>query len=156
MSCEISHSVAVVIYDSNFRVLLQKRDLNEDIYFSNFFGLFGGLCEHEEKPLSAAVREIEEEISLTLMPDYFMHVDFDCESLGFSKRKRTYFTAQISDSQKDAIVLLEGDSYAFHELTDLPSVDKLVPMDLSCLLLFMHRFKLETKLVPRKLDIAVV
>ena len=147
----LTESVGVVIFDSDFRILLQKRDLKNEIYFSGFFGLFGGLCNDGEKPFDAAVREVDEEISLILKPKYLMDVAFVCEELGFSYRKRTYYIAKISNNQKQKIVLKEGESYAFYDFNNLPSIETIVPFDLSCLLFFMHKFKLKNKLVPCKL-----
>jgi|SanBayMetagenome_1026888.scaffolds.fasta_scaffold38014_2 8-oxo-dGTP diphosphatase len=44
------------------RLLLQLRDNKPDIYYPNYWGLFGGAVDPGETPLEAIKRELEEEI----------------------------------------------------------------------------------------------
>ena len=56
-------SSAAIIYH-NGKYLLQKRDKNKNIFFPNFWGLFGGLNLRNEKPVNALRRELKEELNL--------------------------------------------------------------------------------------------
>ena len=50
----------------NKRYLLQLRDNKKNIYFPNFWGLFGGRVDIGETNINALRREIKEEINLVV------------------------------------------------------------------------------------------
>ncbi len=58
-------AVAVLLVDPSGRILLQERDENA-LVSPNQWGLVGGVQEVDEDPLTAAVRELNEETGLTL------------------------------------------------------------------------------------------
>ena len=56
-------SVKAVLKFKN-KYLLQLRDKNKDIYFSNFWGFFGGKVDKNENFRTAIKRELKEEINI--------------------------------------------------------------------------------------------
>lgn len=63
-----SHIVAVVLTTSDGTLILQHRDSNHQgaAHLRDKVGFFGGHCEGHEDPIDAAIREIDEELELTL------------------------------------------------------------------------------------------
>jgi 8-oxo-dGTP pyrophosphatase MutT (NUDIX family) len=63
-----SHIVAVVLTTSDGTLILQHRDGNHQgaAHLRDKVGFFGGHCEGREDPIDAAIREIDEELELTL------------------------------------------------------------------------------------------
>lgn len=57
-----SKEVVVILPYVNNKVLLQLRDIKEDISFPGCWGFFGGSIDDGERPESAAKRELFEEI----------------------------------------------------------------------------------------------
>ena len=52
----------IIVNENNY--LLQLRDDKRDIYFPNFWGIFGGRVENNESYKKAIEREISEETNL--------------------------------------------------------------------------------------------
>jgi len=63
-----THVVAVVLTTSDGALILQHRDDNHQgaAHLRDKVGFFGGHCEDHEDPVDAAIREIDEELELTL------------------------------------------------------------------------------------------
>lgn len=60
-----SKEVVVIIPYVNGKVLMQLRDMKEDINFPGCWGFFGGSIDEGETPEEAFVRELQEEIGYT-------------------------------------------------------------------------------------------
>jgi len=88
---------AHVILESPGGVALQLRD---DI---DLWGIFGGLVENGEDPKQAAVREIEEELTIELDPDRLSLL-----KVFEGSRYRSYLFHYSVDKELDAAVLTEG------------------------------------------------
>lgn len=65
---------AVFVEDELGRVALQLRDDIPTIRFPNHWSLWGGKVEQDETPLAAAVRELGEELTLTVQEDALTRV----------------------------------------------------------------------------------
>jgi 8-oxo-dGTP pyrophosphatase MutT (NUDIX family) len=72
--------VNVILEDAQGRTALQLRDDLPGVSFGGLWGLFGGWVEAGEEPLQTAIREIREELSITLVESrltfvgvYLMH-----------------------------------------------------------------------------------
>ena len=63
---KFEHASAAIIFNKKKEFLLQLRDDNEDIFYPNFWGLFGGAACHNESLSNTIIREIYEEISLEI------------------------------------------------------------------------------------------
>ena len=59
------NAVAGIIIVNN-KFLLQLRDNKNNIFFPNFWGLFGGAINESEKYLDGLNREIQEELNLNI------------------------------------------------------------------------------------------
>lgn len=67
--------VVVLPFISN-KVLMQLRDIKWEIAYPGHWGFLGGAIDHNETPLEAALREIEEEINIKPSQLCFHGTDF--------------------------------------------------------------------------------
>ena len=58
---------AGVILQLDKKIILQLRDNKKGLVYPDMWGVFGGQVEEEECPSQTAVREIEEELNITLI-----------------------------------------------------------------------------------------
>ena len=110
---------AVLIYDG--RYVLQHRDDRPGIAAAGMWALFGGRAEPGEDPLSAVVREVREELDLTLSSPSLLWTFYHDSALGH----RTLFCIYEEDvtAQWGSHRLLEGqavDCFAMDEIHRLP------------------------------------
>ena len=63
------NAAIVILEDADGRIAMQHRDDKSGLFGRNQWGLFGGGLEAGETPSEAAVREIGEELCITLRPD---------------------------------------------------------------------------------------
>lgn len=132
-------SVGVLIYDEDKRLLLQKRDQKNSIYFPGLWGVFGGACEPGESSKDAAIRETSEELTVNISEaNLFMRMQIDCEELGTTPRERIFFSTFFSKYQIENISLQEGSGYKFFKVQELPPVSQIVPFDLAAVTMFSH------------------
>lgn len=97
----------VILEDSGGRIALQLRDDIATIAHPNHWALFGGKIEEGERPLCAAVREIEEELTITLnssklVPLRVFHIE--------PGKEHHLFHYSVAD-ELDSAVLREGQLY---------------------------------------------
>ena len=102
---------AIIIVDGNY--LLQLRDKSPEIYFPNYWGLFGGAIEVGESERVALRREIMEELGLEvcLKKNCLMSFDFDLRMMQFSKIKRSFYEVELNKNAVEKIKLGEGQKY---------------------------------------------
>ena len=62
------HLVLVILEKTDQHIALQLRDNITNITHPDHWALFGGHMETGEQPLEAALREVAEELSITLIP----------------------------------------------------------------------------------------
>lgn len=62
----INHAVKAIVIDEEGRFLLQKRDISAGLAFGGCWNFFGGLTDTDEDPRDALIRELEEELSITI------------------------------------------------------------------------------------------
>jgi 8-oxo-dGTP pyrophosphatase MutT (NUDIX family) len=132
-------SVGAIIYDSKGKLLLQKRDLKKTIYFPGLWGVFGGACEKNESPSETIVREIYEELQISIAPPkLFITMEINSVDLGSEQRKRYFYEINFCEEIKHNIALQEGAGYAFFNPKELPKATKMVPFDLAAVTMFVH------------------
>lgn len=142
-----SLSVGAIIYDSKGKLLLQKRDLKKSIYFPGLWGVFGGACEKNESPSETIIREIYEELQVSIAPPkLFITMEIHSLDLGSERRKRQFYEINFCEKMKRSIVLHEGAGYAFFNPKELPKVTEFVPFDLAAVTMFVH-----SRLSPRQI-----
>ncbi|MFN8286746.1 MAG: NUDIX domain-containing protein [Chitinophagales bacterium] len=80
-----------LLFDSNGKLLIYLRDDKPEIAFANHWDLFGGIIEEGEKPEEALVREVQEELGVTLT-DYRKFSEYDSDDrIGKPNRKYVYY-----------------------------------------------------------------
>ena len=132
-------SVGAIIYDSKGKLLLQKRDLKKSIYFPGLWGVFGGACDKNENPSEAIIREIYEELKVSIAPPkLFITMESHSLDLGSEQRKRHFYEINFCDEMKCNIALQEGAGFGFFNPQELPKVTEIVPFDLAAVTMFAH------------------
>lgn len=118
---------AIIIFYKK-KVLLQKRDKKNNIFYPNFWGLFGGAKNFNETYKSAAIREMMEEIGYQVNKknlNYFFKLDIE-----FPLRKKSvfikryFYTYEVFNFKKfnEEIKLKEGSACEFFSI---PKINKL-------------------------------
>lgn len=109
------------------KYLLQLRDNKKNIFFPNYWGLFGGRLNIDEKNSIGILREIKEELNLEVkIRKEIMRIDYDMISFK-KKRKLTYYECFTKDFSK--LILFEGKRFEFLAFNELKCL-KIIPMDL--------------------------
>ena len=108
------------------KYLLQLRDNKRNIFFPNFWGLFGGQIDKNETFLSAILREIKEETNLDVKKiNKIVSVKYNIKGVKH-KRDLTYFDCRIYNIKK--ISLTEGQMFKFFSFNQIKKL-KIIPMD---------------------------
>jgi 8-oxo-dGTP pyrophosphatase MutT (NUDIX family) len=63
-----AHAVAALLQLSDGRYLMQLRDSNPNIFYPEHWGCFGGAVDAGEAPAAALVRELKEELAVSVVP----------------------------------------------------------------------------------------
>ena len=124
--------VAGVILHREDRVLLQHRDDDPSIRFPGFWSLFSGHVEDGETPEQGALREIEEELGLTLEGPLALAYHGEDDT-----RERFIYEAPLP-VPPEALTLREGQGMALVAREDLPAY-RVVPLHREILDLFYAR-----------------
>ena len=117
--------------------LLQLRDNKEGIHYPGKIGLFGGLIEIDENPRAALIREVEEELSITLKAISLvtiMTLDNVFTNGLFDLRRRYFFVAKLNQTDSQKLVLREGQALIRMECLSSSYASEFVPYDLAFLL----------------------
>ena len=118
----------IIVVKDNY--LLQLRDNKKNIYYPNFWGIFGGRVEKSEKYRKALEREIKEETNLIVrVSRMILSVNF--KMIGLKKKRNTaYYECKISEKRK--IILTEGRKYKFFSFNQIKKLN-VVPMDFAAI-----------------------
>ena len=118
----------IIVVKNNY--LLQLRDNKKNIYFPNFWGVFGGSVEKTETYQKALEREIKEETNL-IVRVYRMILSVDYKLFGLKeKRNIVYYECKISEKRK--IILTEGQKYKFFSFNQIKKLN-IIPMDFAAI-----------------------
>ena len=121
----IIKSVKAIILKKK-KYLLQLRDNKKNIFFPNYWGLFGGRLNKGEKYENCIRREIKEEINLNIkIVKKIISVKYSM--IGLTKgRCLNYYECTAKDFSN--IQLFEGNKFKFFSFNELKSL-KIIPMD---------------------------
>jgi len=120
------------------KYLLQLRDNKKNIFFPNFWGLFGGSLSKNETHQRAVEREISEETNLIVKATRkILSVNFSIITLK-KKRKIVYYECKIFKKRK--IILTEGQKYKFFSFNQIKKLN-IIPMDFVAI--SSHYFKIK-------------
>lgn len=102
---------AVILRNPSGEFLCYLRTDTPSIPFPNHWDLFGGHIEPGETPEEALVREVEEELGITL-EDYTFWKSIDClEGDAYPNRKHLFYAT--IDAPADELTLYEGQRLAY-------------------------------------------
>ena len=122
-------SAKAIIFVKN-KYLLQLRDNKKNVYFPNFWGVFGGRVEKTESYEKAIEREIKEETNLTIKA-FKMVLSANCKMIGLKKKFKTiYFECKILGKRK--IILTEGQKYKFFTFKQIKKLN-IIPIDFAAI-----------------------
>ena len=111
-------------------MILQLRDNKKNVYFPNFWGVFGGRVEKTETYQKALVREIKEETNLIVRVSR-MILSINFKMIGLKKKRNmVYYECKISEKRK--IILTEGRKYKFFSFNQIKKLN-VVPMDFAAI-----------------------
>ena len=96
----------VLLFDRNGRLLIYLRDNKSDIPFPDHWDFFGGHLESEETPDQALVREVEEELGVTLKEWKLFRTYVCTQGDAYPNVKYIYWTR--IDQAVDELTLREG------------------------------------------------
>lgn len=99
------HVATCLLFDKDGKLLIYLRDDKPTIAFPNHWDLFGGFIEDGETVEQALVREIEEELGITIS-NYTYWTDYECLS-GDSKPNIKHVYIAHTDRSPDNLELLD-------------------------------------------------
>jgi len=94
-----------LLFDKNGKLLIYLRDDKAGISFPNHWDLFGGIIEEGESPEQALVREVEEELGITIQR-YHKFREYDSTE-GEKPNRKYVFYAKVEVLQEE-LTLHEG------------------------------------------------
>lgn len=122
----VGEGVLIVLETADGRIAFQLRD---DARFGGYWGLFGGWMEDGEQPAEAALREANEELSITLDPARLEHLTTQVSEAGI----RAYLFHYPVIDELDHARLGEGAAFQVMTPQELMSQKKVIPFHLKLL-----------------------
>ena len=124
----IKSAKGIIVVKNNY--LLQLRDNKKNIYFPNFWGIFGGRVEKTDTYHKALEREIKEETNLIVrVSRMILTVNF--KMIGLKKEHNiVYYECKILEKRK--IILTEGWKYKFFSFNQIKKLN-IIPIDLTAI-----------------------
>jgi 8-oxo-dGTP pyrophosphatase MutT (NUDIX family) len=142
-------AAAAILVTGDDRIILQLRDDKPGIFFPGHWGCFGGAIEDSDpSALEGLRREIKEELGLSLPAGaltYFSKFTFDMTFAGIGHMDRTYFVAQVSDSQLAGLRLGEGAEMKTLSIREALLEKRMVPYDGFALWMYYARHRLKPR-----------
>jgi len=107
---------AIIIFKNKF--FIQKRDINRNIHFPNFWGLFGGKVLRNESRIKAIKRELKEETNIKIdkVKKLFNFI-INGKDLKIT-RNITYYVVNLKKIP-NKVKIYEGSNYKFSNFQDL-------------------------------------
>ena len=121
------NAVAGIIIVNN-KFLLQLRDNKNNIFFPNFWGLFGGAINESEKYLDGLNREIQEEVNLNISKKKKKFVTNTTFEIKKKKIERYVYSLEISEQESKKIEINEGQNFKLFTREELQKI-RIVPYD---------------------------
>lgn len=136
-------AVAAILVLDDGRYVMQLRDPLPGIFYPGHWGCFGGAVEAGEQPLQALIRELEEELELTVnSASEFTRFDFDLRRLGQKQVYRVYFEVTIGGATFEKLVLHEGREVRAFTGADILNEARVTPYDAFAIWLHCRRERL--------------
>lgn len=119
----VSGYSGVILEGKDNTVLLQLRDNKQNIDYPNLWGLFGGSIEENESPIEAAIREINEELGITLKKE-----NLKLLLVAQDKGKNCYVFRTSFNQDLSKINLNEGQDMKYFSREEILKLDNLIPL----------------------------
>jgi 8-oxo-dGTP diphosphatase len=116
----------LILETTDGRIAAQLRD---DAKYGGYWGLFGGWLEPGERPDAAALREAEEELSITLDPAKLKYLTSEVSEAGIRAHLYHY---PITDEMEHA-ELREGTAFQMMTPQELWSQEHVIPFHVKLL-----------------------
>ena len=144
-------SVAAIIFHKN-KYLFQKRDNKKRIFYPNFYGLFGGERNKNEKPIETMRREFFEEISLKFVKiNHLITIKLNSPIFNPKKAsifKRHVFICELPRDFRKQIKLNEGQNLKFININKVNKIN-IAPFDYA-VTKYYDLLKNNKKIIPSK------
>lgn len=128
--------VSAVIYTTEGRYLMQLREDKPGLPLRNHWAFFGGEVDPGEAPQDAILREVEEE--LTFRPNnccWFHEAVYILPLHGRDVVRKAYYLIEIKPEEVDSMVLCEGADLKLMTVSEILTLNRVAPWDLSVALL---------------------
>lgn len=140
-------SVGAIIFFKG-KYLIQKRDNKKEIFFPNFWGVFGGSLKKGENSKQAVIRELKEELNISFK-EPVQKLKLDISSKNFKPtRERTFFICKPNNFPKN-IKIYEGKDYALLSFFNIKKL-KFVPWDFSAISYHHYNTIKKLQILPKK------
>ncbi len=138
---QIKSSKGIIVLKKKY--LLQLRDNKKNIYFPNFWGLFGGRVGSNENFSEALKREIKEEINLIIsIKKKIFSTTYDMIGL---KKKRKMIYYECLKTKNTQLILKEGKKFGLFKFEELKNL-RIVPLDFVAINTHYHYYNNYTSL----------
>lgn len=121
MVLKVAQIAQVLLFDGGGRLLIYLRDDKPEIPFPNHWDLFGGHLEAGETPEQALVREVREELGITLKDWQFFRC-FDCAVGDAYPNVKHIYWAVISEEPGE-LTLYEGQRLRSITMAERKTID---------------------------------
>jgi 8-oxo-dGTP pyrophosphatase MutT (NUDIX family) len=124
--------VGAVLSTPEGRYLMQLRDDRPAVSMRGYWGLFGGVIETGEEPAAALIRELREELDLTVerIGGPFTQLIFDLGFAGRGMDRKIFYEIPITEDAVAQMRLGEGQRMALFDLEELLREPRVTPWDL--------------------------
>ena len=140
-------SVGAIIYYKG-KYLIQRRDNKKNIFFPNFWGVFGGGLKKNEDEKKAILRELKEELNINFKRP-IKKLSLKISSKNFKPvRNRTFYVCNPKYLPKK-IKIYEGKDFALLSFKNLKKLD-FVPWDFSALSYHYYDVVKNLQILPKK------
>lgn len=126
----MSLSANIIIVNQKKEYLLQLRDNNIKILSPNYWCLFGGGANMNESSEACIIREVKEELNLTLVRSKLKSVTkiSYCRFNERKLRKKYFYFYKVSNKEVKMLKLMEGQNMKFFKYRNISNI-KILPWD---------------------------
>lgn len=142
-----SNAAVAILVLPDGRYIMQLRDALPNIFYPEHWGCFGGAIDAGEQPVPALLRELQEELELTvdaIAARLFTRFEYDLANLGRGKIVRHYYEVRISDEVFEHVVLHEGAAVQAFSGDAVLQQPRVTPFDAFALWLHFKQARLRT------------
>ncbi len=137
---------AIIFYKGKY--LIQKRDNKKNIFFPNFWGVFGGNVKNNENTKKAILRELKEELNLSFK-EPIKKLSLKISSKNFKPvRDRIFYVCEPKIIKKK-IKIYEGKDFALLSFYSLKKLN-FVPWDFSAISYHYYDTVKNLQILPKK------